>query len=94
VPKRPSDFEGGIIGRGSVGPEMVGLRDPELELKRGGSCVPGESGGRENHFDGLDKNPVMEEGDAERGKERNVDDDGSVIGDEPESEGRLMEECD
>jgi hypothetical protein len=80
------------MGRGSVGPEMVGRLDPELVLNRGGSCVPGEGGsfgldeGRENHLEGLDKNPVIEEGDAARGKERNVDDDdGGVTGDEPES---------
>ena len=85
----------GSIGLGSVGPEIVGLLDPELVLNRGGSCVPGETGcfefkeGRENHFEGLDKNPVMEEGDVARGNERNVEEEaGGVIGDKLESEGR------
>lgn len=78
-----------------MGPEIVGFLDPELVLNRGGSCAPGESGslefeeGRENHFEGLDKNPVIEEGDAARGNERNVEEEaGGVIGDALESEGR------
>lgn len=74
---------------------MVGFLDPELVLNRGGSCTTGEGGclwefkeGRENHFDGLDKNPVIE-GEFARGNERNVEEEvGGVIGDELESEGR------
>lgn len=74
---------------------MVGFLDPELVLSRGGSWVPGcgealeFEEGRENHFEGLDKNPVIEEGDAARGNERNVEGEGGVvIADALDSDGR------
>jgi hypothetical protein len=74
---------------------MVGLLEPELVLNRDGSCTAGEGGcllelkeGRENHFEGLDKNPVIE-GDVARGNERNVEEEvGGVVGDELVSVGR------
>jgi hypothetical protein len=93
-PRRPSETGAGSISLGSVGPDIVGFLDPELVLSRGGSCVPGEGGsfeleGRENHLEGLDKKPVIEEGEAARGNERNVEEEGGgVTGKELESGGR------
>jgi len=88
---------GGCIGRGSVGPEILGLRDDEELRGLGVSWMLGEVvaeaarfiEGRENHLEGLERKLEKGDGEAGRGVERSV-----VVEGELGSFVRLMEEWD
>lgn len=65
----------GMIGRGSVGPDIAARLAVEIVLTR---CVSGAEfllvmEGRENHLEGFDKKPEREGGEVEMGVvERNA----------------------